>query len=70
MKIATIVSSILLFVWVILTMLVIWTDSLNEALYIKLSMTIGIVVVATILIAIAIREYGQEKAMKDHNYLD
>jgi len=70
MKIATIISTILLVVWVILTMIVMWTDELDGTLYVKLSVTIGIVVVATILIALALREYGSEKKLKDHNYLD
>ena len=70
MKIATIISTILLVIWVILTMIVMWTDELDGTLYVKLSITIGIVVVATILIALALREYGSEKKLKDHNYLD
>jgi len=70
MKIATIVSSVLLVLWVILTMVVMWTDALDSSMYVKLSVTMGIVVVATILIAIALREYGTEKKLKDHNYLD
>ncbi len=70
MKIATIISTILLVIWVILTMVVMWTDELSSAIYIKLSITMGIVVVATILIALALREYGTEKKLKDHNYLD
>ena len=70
MKIATIISTILLVIWVILTMIVMWTDELDGTLYVKLSVTIGIVVVATILIALALREYGSEKKLKDHNYLD
>jgi len=70
MKIATIVSSVLLVLWVILTMVVIWTDALDSSMYVKLSVTMGIIVVATILIAIALREYGTEKKLKDHNYLD
>ena len=70
MKIATIISTVLLVLWVILTMLVMWTDVLDSSMYIKLSVTMGIVVVATILIAIALREYGTEKKLKDHNYLD
>lgn len=70
MKIATIISTILLVIWVILTMVVMWTDELDTTLYIKLSVTIGIIVVATILIALAIKEYGSEKKLKDHNYLD
>jgi len=70
MKIATIISTILLVIWVILTMVVMWTDELDSTLYVKLSITIGILVVATILIALALREYGSEKKLKDHNYLD
>lgn len=70
MKIATIISTILLVIWVILTMVVMWTDELDTTLYIKLSVSMGILVVATILIALALREYGSEKKLKDHNYLD
>jgi uncharacterized membrane protein len=70
MKIATIISTILLVIWVILTMIVMWTDELDTTIYVKLSVTMGIIVVATILIALAIKEYGSEKKLKDHNYLD
>jgi Na+/proline symporter len=70
MKIATIISTVLLVIWVLLTMAVMWTDAIDSSIYIKLSITIGIVVVATILIALALREYGTEKKLKDHNYLD
>jgi hypothetical protein len=47
-----------------------WTDELDTTIYVKLSVTMGIIVVATILIALAIKEYGSEKKLKDHNYLD
>ena len=70
MKIATIISTILLVIWVILTMIGMWTDELDTTLYIKISVSLGIVVVATILIALALKEYGSEKKLKDHNYLD
>ena len=70
MKIATIISTVLLVIWVLLTMVVMWTDELDTTLYIKLSASMGIVVVATILIALALKEYGSEKKLKDHNYLD
>jgi len=70
MKIATIISTVLLVIWVLLTMAVMWTDSIDSSMYIKLSITMGIVVVATILIVLALREYGTEKKLKDHNYLD
>ena len=70
MKIATIISTVLLVIWVILTMAVMWTNSIDTDIYIKLTITIGIVVIATILIALALREYGTEKKLKDHNYLD
>jgi len=70
MKIATIISTVLLVIWVLLTMAVMWTESISTDIYIKLTITMGIVVVATILIALALREYGTEKKLKDHNYLD
>lgn len=70
MKIATIVSSVLLVIWVLITMVMLWTDALDSAIYVKLSITMGLLVVATILIALALREYGTEKKLKDHNYLD
>ena len=70
MKIATILSTVLLALWVLLTMAVMWTDAIDSSMYIKLSITMGIVVLATILIALALREYGTEKKLKDHNYLD
>jgi len=70
MKIATIISTVLLVIWVIMTMVMMWTEALNSEMYIKLTITMGIVVVATILIALALREYGTEKKLKDHNYLD
>lgn len=70
MKIATIISTILLVIWVLLTMLMMWTDVLESVIYVKLSITMAVVVVATILIALALREYGSEKKLKDHNYLD
>ena len=70
MKIASIISSVLLVIWVILTMVMMWTDVLDSSIYVKLSITMGILVVATILIALAVKEYGSEKKLKDHNYLD
>ena len=70
MRIAMIVSSILLIVWVVLTMLVMWTGVLDSDMYIKLSITMAVVLGATILIALALREYGTEKKLKDHNYID
>jgi len=70
MKIATIISTVLLVIWVIITMFMMWTDAIDGSMYVKLSITMGIVVVATILIALALKEYGSEKKLKDHNYLD
>ena len=70
MKIATIVSIVLLVLWIGLTMAMMWTDSVGADMYIKLTITMGILMVASIVIAIALREYGSEKKLKDHNYLD
>ena len=65
-----IISTVLLVIWVLMTMAVMWTNALSNEIYLKLSITMGIVVVSTVLIALALREYGSEKKLKDHNYLD
>jgi len=70
MKIATIISSLLIVIWVILTMLIMWTDSIGTDMYVKISISLGVVLVATLLITLAFREYGSEKKLKEHNYLD
>ena len=70
MKFATIFSSILIVIWVILTMLVMWTESINGDMYVKISISMGVVLLATLLITLAFREYGSEQKLKEHNYLD
>jgi len=70
MKIATITSIVLLVLWIGLTMGVMWTDSIGADTYIKLTITLGILIAASIVIAIALREYGSDKKLKEHHYLD
>ncbi|SHO80505.1 hypothetical protein MNB_SV-15-1373 [hydrothermal vent metagenome] len=70
MKIASIISSILLSIWVLLTITIIWFDVISSLTYIKISITIGIIIIAIILISLAIKEYGSEKSLREHNYLD
>jgi len=70
MKIASIISSILLIIWVILTISVLWFDVIGMIFYFKISISIGIVIIATILISLAIKEYIDEKELREHNYLD
>jgi len=70
MKLATIISSTLLILWVILTLIVVWTNALSQTLYIKLSFTMGIIAIVSIVIALALREYATDKKLKDDNYID
>ena len=70
MKLATIISSTLLILWVILTLIVVWTNTLSQTLYIKLSFTMGIIAIVSIVIALALREYATDKKLKDDNYID
>ena len=70
MRIASIISSILLMIWVMLTMGVIWFDVINTVVYFKISISIGIIIFAIILISLAIKEYGNENKLKEHNYID
>ncbi len=70
MKLASIISSTLLILWVILTLIVVWTNALPQTLYIKLSFTMGIIAIVSIVIALALREYATDKKLKDDNYID
>jgi membrane protein CcdC involved in cytochrome C biogenesis len=70
MRVASILSSIFLIIWVILTIGVIWFDVLNTVVYFKISISFAIVIIAIILVALAIKEYVNEKKLEEHNYLD
>ena len=70
MKIAGIIISILLAIWVVLSIARVWGDIISWSNYIKVTITLGLLAVAVGVIALIIREFIKESDMKKDNYID
>jgi hypothetical protein len=70
MKIAGIIISILLAIWVVLSIARVWGDIISWSNYIKVTITLGLLAVAVGIIALIIREFIKESDMKKDNYID
>lgn len=70
MKITSVISLSLAAVWVLLTILQIWFLPLAIDIYVKLSITLGLIVIITVVIGLVAKEYLSEKKMKDQGYID
>lgn len=70
MKIASIVSGVVLALYVILLLAQLWGSVITWEIFIKLTITAGVIIVASFGLALLYREYIEEKSMKDDNYLD
>lgn len=70
MKLASIITIGILVTWVILAILDMWFDIMPWAVFIKLTITLGLLAVVTLIIAIAKREYVDEKELKKDKYID
>lgn len=70
MKIATITCLTLVLAWVVLFLLQLWGPVLAPALFIKLTITAAVLVGVILIAALAIREYVNEKKLKDDGYID
>lgn len=70
MKIATITCLTLVLAWVVLFLLQLWGPVVTPALFIKLTVTAGVLVGVILIAALAIREYVNEKKLKDDGYID
>ena len=65
MKLASIITVSLLVIWVLLAILDMWFDIMSWEVFIKLTITLGLLAVVALVIAIAKREYVDEKKLKD-----
>ena len=70
MKLASIITVSLLVIWVLLAILDMWFDIMSWEVFIKLTITLGLLAVVALVIAIAKREYVDEKKLKDDKYID
>ncbi|CAG0996914.1 hypothetical protein MTYP_02614 [Methylophilaceae bacterium] len=70
MKIAAIISITVIIAWALLTILQVWIEVVSGAVYLKLSMTAGIIVIVSMVIGLAVKDYLSEKKMKDDGFID
>ncbi len=70
MKIASIVTGIILIAYAIFALVWLWGESISWEVFIKTSITAAVIVVAVVGSALLYREYVEEREMKRDNYLD
>jgi hypothetical protein len=70
MKIASMITGIIFALFAIMLLVQMWGNVMPWDIFIKLSVTAGIIIIVTFGLAMLYREYIEEKAMKDEKYLD
>ncbi|MEO0369214.1 MAG: hypothetical protein AAF197_10580, partial [Pseudomonadota bacterium] len=70
MKIASMICIILLIAWVFIAIVDMWFDIVSGAIFIKVTITFGLLMVLALAIALARREYMQESEMRKDKYID
>ena len=70
MKIASIITGIVLAAYAVFTLVWLWGSTISWATFIKVSITAAVVVVAVLGLAMLYREYVEEKEMKKDGFLD
>lgn len=70
MKIASISCIVLLLAWVGLTLAEMWGNIIPLGLYWKITISIVILGLAIVAVALIIREYVEEKSLRNDKYLD
>ena len=70
MKIAGIITGVVLFLYAVFLLVWLWGESISFEIFVKTTITAGIIIVVTVGLAILYREYVEEKEMKAEKYLD
>ncbi len=70
MKAASIITGTILVFYAVFALVWLWGDSISWEIFVKTSITAGVIVVAVLGVALLYREYIEEKSMKEEKYLD
>ncbi len=70
MKYASIICIILLILWVLVAIVDMWFDIVSWAVFVKLTITLGLLMVVALAVALVKREYVQEQRMRRDKYID
>lgn len=70
MKIASIISGTVFVLYAVLLLLQLWAEVVSWTVFVKLTITAGVLIVVTFGVALLYREYIEEKRMKDEHFID
>jgi len=70
MKIASIISGTVFVLYALLLLLQLWAEVVSWSVFVKLTITAGVLIVVTFGVALLYREYIEEKRMKDEHFID
>jgi len=70
MKLGLISALAIAVAWALLAIAQLWAQPLSAGVFIKVSVTAGILVVLILIVTLAVREYLSEKKMKDDGFID
>lgn len=70
MKYASIICIILLILWVLVAIVDMWFDIVSWAVFVKLTITLGLLMVVALAVALVKREYVQEQRLRKDKYID
>jgi hypothetical protein len=70
MRAGAIICLVIFVTWVIIALLQLWFDLLSGEIFLKLTITAGALFVVVLGISLVVREYIDEKKMKDDGYID
>ena len=70
MKLASIISATIFALYAVFLLIWLWGDTISWEILVKTSITVAIIIVATMGLALIYREYIEEKGMKEEGYLD
>jgi hypothetical protein len=70
MRTGAIICLVIFVTWVIIALLQLWFDLLSGEIFLKLTLTAGALFMVVLGISLVVREYIDEKKMKDDGYID
>lgn len=56
--------------WALLAIAQIWIEPVSAQVFVKLSITAGILIAIILVVTLAVREYFTEKKMRDNGFID
>ncbi len=70
MKVGVILCCLIAVAWVALALVQLWFMPLDAALFIKISITAGLLFIVVLVLSLVLREYLTDKKLKDSGHLD